>query len=144
MMRILVLNGPNLNLLGKREPDVYGAATLADIEVLVRDSFPEVTIEFVQTNHEGEIIDRLHRADEERIDGIVMNPAGYSHTSVAIRDTILAIDTPVIEIHLSNIHAREGFRQQSMTAGACSGMISGLGPSGYVLGVRYFVDIAGR
>ncbi len=139
-MRILVINGPNLNLLGDREPEIYGASSLVDLEKELRSSFPDIMIEFVQSNHEGEIIDQLQRAARESIDGVVMNPAGYSHTSVAIRDAILAIRVPVVEVHLSNIHAREPFRHRSMTAGAAVGMISGLGKAGYHLAIRYLIE----
>ena len=135
-----MLNGPNLNLLGTREPDTYGQGTL---EALVRDlrqAFPDVTFEFAQSNHEGELIDRLHAAHEEAVGGVVFNPGGYTHTSVALRDAVAAIDPPVVEVHLSNIHAREDFRHTSRLAPACAGQIVGLGRASYHLAVQYLVE----
>lgn len=138
-MNLLVLNGPNLNLLGTREPEVYGAGTLADLEKELRQAFPDVTFDFAQSNHEGELIDRLHAAHAEEADGVVFNPGGYTHTSVALRDAVAAIDPPVVEVHLSNIHARESFRHTSRLAPVCAGQITGLGRMGYHLAVQYFV-----
>ena len=136
---ILVLNGPNLNLLGRREPEVYGRATLADLETACMDSGRELGVDVVcrQSNHEGELIDWLHGAAEEGATGIVLNPGGYAHTSVALRDAIAAIDVPVVEVHLSNVHARERFRQRSLSAGVCVGSVSGLGVEGYRLSIRF-------
>jgi 3-dehydroquinate dehydratase-2 len=142
-VHLLVLNGPNLNLLGTREPDTYGTQTLDDIAAALRASFPHVTFRFAQDNHEGGLIDALHDAHADGLDGVVLNPGGYTHTSVALRDAVAAIDVPVVEVHLSNIHAREPFRHTSRVAGACAGQISGLGPTGYHLAVQYFVDRAG-
>jgi len=139
-VKLLILNGPNLNLLGAREPETYGRRTLADIEDSLRDSFPEVSFSFFQSNHEGDLIDRLQSASADGFDGIVFNPAGYTHTSVALRDAILAGSVEVVEVHLSNIHNREEFRHRSLTAGASVGQISGLGAVGYELAVRYFVS----
>lgn len=139
-MNLLVLNGPNLNLLGTREPDTYGRGTLEDLKQDLRKAFPDVAIEFAQSNHEGELIDRLHTAHAERTDGIVFNPGGYTHTSVALRDAVAAIDPPVVEVHLSNIHAREAFRHTSRLAPVCAGQITGLGQAGYHLAVQYLVD----
>lgn len=136
---LLVLNGPNLNLLGTREPDTYGTTTLDDIESDLEDAFPDVTFRFEQANGEGTLIDHLHRAHEKEVDGIVFNPGGYTHTSVALRDGVAAIDPPVVEVHLSNVHAREEFRRTSRIAPACVGQISGLGPAGYPLAVRYLL-----
>jgi 3-dehydroquinate dehydratase, type II len=136
---LLVLNGPNLNLLGTREPDTYGTTTLADIEASLEEAFPEVTVRFAQANSEGTLIDHLHAAHEEEIDGVVFNPGGYTHTSVALRDAVAAIDPPVVEVHLSNIHAREDFRRTSRIAPACVGQMSGFGTNGYRLAVRFFV-----
>lgn len=138
-MNLLVLNGPNLNLLGTREPDVYGAGTLADLETDLRHAFPDVAFEFAQSNHEGDLVDRLHAAHAEGADGVVFNPGGYTHTSVALRDAVTAIDPPVVEVHLSNIHAREAFRHTSRIAPACAGQITGLGRDGYHLAVQYLV-----
>lgn len=141
-MKILVLNGPNLNLLGKREPAIYGRITLHQLEKMLREAFPDITLEFVQSNHEGELIDQLHRAETEHFDGVVFNPGGYTHTSVAIRDAVAAISVPVVEVHLSNLHARESFRQHSLTAAVSEGQIVGLGAIGYRLAILYLVERA--
>ena len=137
---LLVLNGPNLNLLGVREPETYGTTTLADIESDLDEAFPEVTLRFAQDNSEGALIDHLHAAHEDEIDGVVFNPGGYTHTSVALRDAVAAIEPPVVEVHLSNVHAREDFRRTSRIAPACVGQMSGLGAAGYRLAVRFFVE----
>ncbi len=139
-MKLLVVNGPNLNMLGKREPGIYGSTTLADIERDLQERFPEVAFSFFQSNQEGELIDALQQSD---VDGIVLNGAGFTHTSVALRDAISSIDTPVVEVHISNIHARESFRHHSLTAGVCVGSISGLGVEGYALAVGFFLSRAG-
>ena len=136
-MTVLVLNGPNLNLLGVREPDTYGTTTLADIESTLGEAFPEVTVRFEQDNSEGALIDHLHAAHENGLDGVVFNPGGYTHTSVALRDAVAAVDPPVAEVHLSNIHAREDFRRTSRIAPACVGQMSGFGAAGYRLAVRF-------
>lgn len=134
---VLLLNGPNLNLLGTREPDVYGSMTLEDISDRVRDYISPYAIELrvQQSNHEGELIDMLHIA-RNWADGVVFNPGAYTHTSVALRDAISAIEIPVIEVHLSNVHARESFRQHSYLAPVCMGQISGFGWRSYILGVH--------
>ena len=139
-MKLLVLNGPNLNLLGSREPETYGSLSLESIEKGIRSSFPDVLFDFFQSNHEGELIDRLQRCTESGVDGVVFNPGGYSHTSVAIRDAVAAIETPVVEVHISNIAARESFRHHSVIAGAAVGQISGLGMMGYHMAVTYFLN----
>lgn len=133
-MRFLILNGPNLNLLGLREPHLYGKDTLNDIEKQVKNRAKSlrVDVEFKQSNHEGELIDAIHKC-RNRVNGIVFNPGGYTHTSVALRDAISAIGVPVIEVHLSNIHAREEFRSRSLLAPVCLGQIGGLGSIGYEL-----------
>lgn len=135
-MKILVLNGPNLNLLGTREPDKYGTQTLADIENFVRDEATKMDVEvsFYQSNIEGELVNKIQEA-KGNFDGIIMNPAAYTHTSVAIRDAILAVSIPTVEIHLSNIHTREEFRKTSLTAPACIGQITGFGANSYKLGL---------
>ena len=138
-MTVLVLNGPNLNLLGTREPDTYGTTTLADIESDLDEAFPEVTVRFEQENSEGALVDHLHAAHENGLDGVVFNPGGYTHTSVALRDAVAAIDPPVVEVHLSNVHAREGFRRTSRVAPACVGQMSGFEAAGYRLAVRFLV-----
>ncbi len=135
-MKILFLNGPNLNLLGQREPAVYGRTTLAEIETAVRKRAGETgaAIDFRQTNLEGELINWIHSA-KGVMDVIVLNAAAYTHTSVALRDAIAAVGVPTIEIHLSNTHAREAFRHQSMIAPVCRGQIAGFGALSYVLAV---------
>lgn len=137
---ILILNGPNLNRLGSRETDIYGAGTLADLERNLRSDFPTVAFVFVQSNHEGALIDALHRAADDDTAGVVLNGGGFTHTSVALRDAIAAIDIPVVEVHISNIHAREPFRHESLTGAACVGVITGLGFAGYHLAVRYLLE----
>ncbi len=141
-MKILFLNGPNLNLLGQREPQVYGKTTLADIEAMVRKhaSTRGATIDFRQTNLEGELVSWIQTA-KGAFDVIVLNAAAYTHTSVALRDTIAATGVPVIEIHLSNIHAREEFRHKSLIAGVCRGQIAGFGSNSYILGLEAAINI---
>ena len=133
MVRISVLNGPNLNLLGEREPDIYGSATLADIEAACRKAAGKAEIDFLQTNSEGALIDAVQAA--RRGGGIVLNPGGYTHTSVALRDAVAACACPVIEVHLSNPHAREPFRHTSLVSPVVSGVIAGLGAAGYTLAI---------
>lgn len=140
-MRIAVVNGPNLNLLGTREPNTYGSATLADLEQGLRSRFPAVELAFFQSNHEGELLDYLHRTGH---DGIVLNAAAYTHTSIALRDAIAAIKAPVVEVHLSNVHAREQFRHHSMISAVCMGVISGFGMIGYELAVRALLEKEGE
>lgn len=139
---ILVLNGPNLNLLGAREPGVYGATTLAEVRSHLEEVAAELgtSVDLRQTNHEGQLIDWLHGAAAEGATGVVINPGGLSHTSVALRDAIAAITLPVVEVHVSNVHAREPFRQRLLTAGACAGVVSGLGIDGYALALRHLAQ----
>ncbi len=143
-MHILILNGPNLNLLGTREPGIYGSGSLSDLEKDLQVSFPDVAFAFFQSNHEGALIDRLHEARAEKVNGIVFNPGGFTHSSVALRDAVSAVMLPVIEVHLSNVHAREAFRRKSLLAPVCIGQISGLGRIGYHLAVRYFLALPER
>lgn len=132
-MKILILNGPNLNLLGRREPQIYGHESFADCLAGLSAAYPDVRFEYFQSNHEGDLIDRLQQTDA---DGVVLNAGGYTHTSVALADAIAAIDAPVVEVHISNIAAREPFRHVSMIAGVCLGSISGFGLDSYRLGVE--------
>ena len=137
MARVLVLHGPNLNLLGRREPHLYGSATLEDVERELRAAARElgVELETAQSNHEGTLIDRLQTAPA-RYAAVVFNPGGFTHTSIALRDTIAAIGIPVVEVHVTNIHAREALRHHSVIAGAAAGQIAGFGVQSYLLGLR--------
>ncbi|HPU56270.1 MAG TPA: type II 3-dehydroquinate dehydratase, partial [Verrucomicrobiota bacterium] len=141
-MKVLFLNGPNLNLLGQREPDKYGRATLGEIEARVRERAKGlgVEVEFRQSNMEGELVTWIQQA-KGRFDVVVLNAAAYTHTSVALRDAILAAGVPTIEIHLSNVHAREEFRHRSLIAPVCVGQITGFGPASYVLGLEAAVSV---
>lgn len=138
--KLLLLNGPNLNLLGTREPAVYGATTLADIEKAAADQAQAAgaSIACFQSNHEGALIDRIHAAREEGVDAIVINPGGLTHTSVALRDALAAVAIPFVEVHISNIHQREAFRHHSYLSAIARGVICGLGPDGY----RFAIDFA--
>ena len=136
-MKILVLNGANLNLLGKREPEIYGEKTLDDVRFMLEQRFPQVDFEFFQSNNEGELIDKMQTLSP---DGAVINPGAFTHYSFALYDCIMAIDYPVIEVHISNIYRRDEFRRKSVTAPACKGVISGLGIFGYCLAVEALVE----
>jgi 3-dehydroquinate dehydratase II len=141
-MKVLFLNGPNLNLLGQREPDVYGRTTLSDIETKVRERASNlgVEVDFRQSNLEGELVDWIQQA-KGKFDVIALNAAAYTHTSIALRDAIAAVGVPTIEIHLSNIHAREKFRQKSLIAPVCWGQIAGFGQKSYLLALEATVDV---
>ena len=141
-MNLLILNGPNLNLLGTREPEVYGSASLDDVADALRTAFPAVALTFFHSNDEGALVDRLHQAHHDGLGGVVFNPGAYGHTSYALRDAIAAIAPPVVEVHLSNVYAREEFRQRLVLSGVCAGVITGLGAAGYHLAVRYLVEHA--
>jgi 3-dehydroquinate dehydratase-2 len=138
-MKIAIINGPNLNLLGKRETDIYGNKPFEKYLDELKALFPAVEFHYYQTNVEGELVNELQRVGYE-YDGIVLNPAGYTHTSVAIGDAIAAIKSPVLEVHISNVHAREDFRKLSHVSGKSVGSIFGLGLKGYELAVRWFVE----
>lgn len=139
---VFVLNGPNLNMLGLREPGVYGSATLADIETSIRAAGERlgITVDFRQTNHEGVLVDWIHEA-RGKAGGIVMNPGAYTHTSIALHDAIKAVGLPVIEVHISNIFARESFRHHSYVSPVAAGVLCGFGPHGYVLGLEALARI---
>ena len=139
-MKIIVINGPNLNMLGKRETSVYGNKTLKDLEEYIKKEFNDnINIEFFQSNYEGAIIDMLHKANEE-FNGVVLNPGAFTHYSYAIHDAIKSIKTKVVEVHISNVYQREEFRHKSVTAPACIGQISGFGFYGYILGINAIIN----
>ena len=138
-MKITIINGPNLNLLGKREVDIYGTQTFESYFETLKSSFPNIELHYYQSNIEGEIIDKIHEVGFSH-GGIVLNGGAFTHTSLAIYDAINAITTPVVEVHISNIHNREDFREKSVTGRACQGIISGLGLYGYHLALQYFTQ----
>ena len=138
-MQIAIINGPNLNLLGKREPTIYGNQSFEDYLAILKAKFPAVNFHYYQSNVEGELINEIQRLGFD-YDGIVLNPGGYTHTSVALGDAIAAIKTPVIEVHISNVHAREEFRRLSHVSGKSVGSIFGLGLKGYELAIKWFVE----
>jgi 3-dehydroquinate dehydratase-2 len=140
-MTIAIINGPNLNLLGKREPAVYGAVSFDDFLVTLRERFSNVTLTYYQSNVEGELINEIQRAGFA-CDGIILNPGGYTHTSVAIGDAVAAIKAPVIEVHISNVHAREEFRRDSYVSPKAAGTICGLGLEGYALALQWLTRTA--
>lgn len=145
-MKFLIINGPNLNLLGQREPEIYGRRTMADILAELDSDFAEDDIDYFQSNHEGELIDRLHEAGygDEPCDGIVLNAGGLTHTSVSLADAVAAIPVPVVEVHLSNIAAREEWRRRSLLAPVCRGSICGFGPAVYALALGALRATAGE
>lgn len=143
-MRILIINGPNLNLLGKREPEIYGSDTFEDFLSKMKSLYPDVVFEYFQSNIEGELINVLQangfKKSSPELAGIIFNPGGYSHTSVAIMDAIASIEIPVIEVHISNVHAREDFRQHMLTARKSHGVISGFGMQSYAMAIDYLMN----
>ncbi|AKP51079.1 type II 3-dehydroquinate dehydratase [Cyclobacterium amurskyense] len=138
-MKITIINGPNLNLLGKREPEIYGSRSFEDYFETLVQKYPELELNYYQSNVEGELVNKLHEVGFEH-DAILMNAGAYTHTSVALSDAIAGINTPVLEIHISNIYKRETFRHKSIISKECVGMIAGLGLKGYELGLNYFID----
>jgi 3-dehydroquinate dehydratase-2 len=146
MKKVLIIHGPNLHLLGQREKDVYGTVTIDEINERLKKEASALKIDAVifQSNHEGEIVDRIGRVKQEDILGILINPAAYTHTSVAIRDAIAAVDIPAVEVHLSNIYSREDFRHNSWIAPVCAGQISGFGQDSYSLGLQALSKLIDR
>src|ERR1022692_3009284 len=139
MLQIAIVNGPNLNLLGVREPHIYGRQTFEDYLVILRERFPMADIQYYQSNVEGELINRLHSC-MGKVQGVILNAGAYTHTSIAIADAVSAIGIPVVEVHISNVLAREDYRKTSFIAAKCKGSISGLGIDGYALTLQYFID----
>lgn len=142
-MRIIIINGPNLNLLGKREPEIYGTLSFEAYLETLKKEFPQHEIEYYQSNHEGFLIDKLQESDGI-FDGVVMNPGGYAHTSIALADCIRAVSLPVVEVHISDISKREPYRQHSYTAEACAKCIMGKGLQGYALAINLLAEIVKR
>jgi 3-dehydroquinate dehydratase-2 len=138
-MKIQIINGPNLNLLGKREPETYGSQSFEDYFEQLKKRFTSVTLHYYQSNVEGELINKLHEAGFD-FDGIILNAGAYTHTSVAIHDAIAAIRTPVIEVHISNVYAREEFRHKSLITSKCKGLITGFGMEGYAMAIHYLMN----
>ncbi|GHB64896.1 type II 3-dehydroquinate dehydratase [Persicitalea jodogahamensis] len=140
MKKILILNGPNLNLLGKREPSIYGSQSFEDYFELLIKTFPEAELHYFQSNHEGELLDKIHDTGFS-FDGLVINAGAFTHTSVALADALSAVPMPAVEVHISNIHKREAFRHHSFLSSRCHGMICGLGLQGYDLAIRYLLNL---
>ena len=138
-MKIQIINGPNINLLGKREPSIYGSQSFDDYLVELKQAYPQVEFEYFQSNIEGEMINKIHQVGFD-YDGIVLNAGAYTHTSIALQDAIRAVTSPVIEVHISNVHAREEFRHRSMISGACLGVIAGFGMDSYRLAVEALLN----
>jgi 3-dehydroquinate dehydratase II len=138
-MKLLIVNGPNLNLLGKREPDTYGKLTFDDFLLTLKSRFKQIDFEYYQSNIEGELINKLHEVGFT-FEGIILNAGAYTHTSIALHDAIAAIQTPVVEVHISNIYAREEFRHISLITSKCAGLITGFGMEGYALAIQYFIN----
>ena len=137
--RIIIINGPNLNLLGKREPEIYGSQDFETFFLALRKSYSDIQLDYFQSNVEGELINKLHETGFS-FDGIILNPGGYSHTSISVSDAIAALKTPVVEVHISNLHRREEIRHHSLTAQNCVGVISGFGLTSYELALQYLID----
>lgn len=137
-MHILIINGPNLNLLGRREPEIYGSDSFESFFTALQESFPRVKLEYFQSNHEGALLDKLHEAGFS-VDGIVLNAGALTHTSIALADAVAAIPAPVVEVHISNVHKRESFRHHSFISAVAAGLIVGLGLDGYRLAVDYLI-----
>jgi 3-dehydroquinate dehydratase-2 len=137
-MKIQIINGPNLNLLGKREPETYGNLSFEDYFVQLKNRFPQAELHYYQSNVEGELINKIHEVGFS-FDGIILNAGAYTHTSVAIHDAIAAIKTPVIEVHISNVYAREEFRHKSLITSKCKGLITGFGMEGYAMAIQYLI-----
>ena len=142
-MKIQIINGPNLNLLGKREPSVYGSVLFEDFFESIKKHFTQVDLYYFQSNVEGELINKIQEVGFD-FDGIIINAGAYTHTSVAIHDAIGAIKTPVVEVHISNVYAREEFRHKSLITSKCAGMLTGFGLEGYVLAIQYFINKASQ
>lgn len=140
-MQIIIINGPNLNLLGKREPEIYGTANFEDYFKDLKSKYPIIRINYYQSNHEGDLIDKIHEVGFD-YDGIILNAGALTHTSIAIKDAISAVKSPTIEVHISNVYAREEYRQKSQLAESCVGIIAGLGFDGYELAIQYFINQA--
>lgn len=139
-MKLLIINGPNLNLLGQREPGIYGTGTMNDCLALLRERYPEHELQYYQSNVEGFLIDRLQQANLEGVEGAVFNAGAYTHTSIALHDCIRSLNFPVIEVHISNVHQREAFRHQSMISAACRGVICGFGLDSYRLAIEALIQ----
>ncbi len=139
-MKVLIINGPNLNLVGTREQDIYGETSMNDFIEEIKEAYFDCEISYYQSNVEGEIVNKLQETEKKKYKGIILNAGGYTHTSVAIRDAIAAIKTPVVEVHISNTMAREEFRHQSMITSVCKGVIAGFGLESYVLAIDSFLD----
>lgn len=142
-MKIQIINGPNLNLLGKRETSIYGNQSFDELLASLKSKFPNVTLEYFQSNVEGEIVNKLHEVGFS-YDGIILNAGAYTHTSVAIHDAIAGIKTPVVEVHISNVYAREEFRHKSLITSKCAGMLTGFGMDGYAMAVHYLTSIRAK
>jgi len=142
-MKIQLINGPNLNLLGKREPEVYGSESFESYFLQLQAQFPGVELSYFQSNVEGELINKIQEVGFS-VDGIILNAGGYTHTSVALSDAVAAVTTPTVEVHISNLYKREEFRHKSILSKSCVGMIAGLGLKGYALAVQYFINTATR